>query len=257
MAGAASVAASWERPGEAFAVNATGVLNLLEAVARQAPGAHVLCVSSAEVYAEPGDEKLPFGEELALEPITPYGASKAAMEVLCGSVRAGPRAADRHDPRLQPARPRAVAGLRRLRLRSPDRRRRAGRRRGGRAGGRQPRRRPRLHRRPRHRRALVEVSRSELTGVYNICSGRPLKLAALVEEMAKATPLPLEVGPTPRWRRPADPSVALRRSQPGCARRSAGRRSPSPARSPTCSTGGGPSWPCVGRAALNILPRDG
>src|SRR4051794_8262175 len=41
-AGAASVKESWERPEEVFAVNATGVANLLDAALRQVPGAHVL-----------------------------------------------------------------------------------------------------------------------------------------------------------------------------------------------------------------------
>ncbi|HWB68582.1 MAG TPA: NAD-dependent epimerase/dehydratase family protein, partial [Solirubrobacterales bacterium] len=84
MAGAASVAASWERPAQTFAVNTTGVVNLLQAVTLHAPEAHVLCVSSAEVYGEPSAEKLPFAEDLPLEPLTPYGASKAAMEIACG-----------------------------------------------------------------------------------------------------------------------------------------------------------------------------
>ena len=83
MAGAASVAESWESPDRAFALNAVGVGHLLEAVARHAPGAHMLCVSSAEVYGESSGDRLPFSEESAPGPVTPYGASKAAMEVLC------------------------------------------------------------------------------------------------------------------------------------------------------------------------------
>ncbi len=88
-AGAASVGRSWERPAETFATNATGVLNLLEAIARKAPEAHVLCLSSADVYGirEPGE--LPLGEELDLRPVTPYGASKAAMELVCGQYARG------------------------------------------------------------------------------------------------------------------------------------------------------------------------
>ncbi len=89
MAGAASVAASWERPGEDFAINATGVLNLLEAVSRNAPDAHVVCASSAEVYGEPHEGSLPFTEDRGLEPLTPYGAAKASMEALCGQYARG------------------------------------------------------------------------------------------------------------------------------------------------------------------------
>lgn len=207
MAGAASVAASWERPGEAFAVNATGVLHLLEAVLRHAPTAHLLCVSSAEVYGEPGEEKLPFGEDLALEPVTPYGASKAAMEVLCGSYARGCglriaviRAFNQLGPGQSPAfaapgfaRQIAVAeaaGADRVEL----------------AVGNLAAARDFTDVRDTAR-AFVAASQQQLTGVYNLCSGAPLKLEALVEEMAKATPLPVEVVPDPSLARPVDPSV--------------------------------------------------
>lgn len=207
MAGAASVAASWERPGEAFAVNAVGVLNLLEAVARQAPGAHLLCVSSAEVYGEPSDEKLPFGEESPAEPVTPYGASKAAMEVLCGQYARGRglriatiRAFNQLGPGQSPAFTASgfarqiaaaeLAGAEAVEL----------------AVGNPAAARDFTDIRDTAR-ALVEASRSELTGVYNLCSGRPLKLEALIAEMAKATPLALPVRRDPSLRRPADPSV--------------------------------------------------
>ena len=42
-------------PGRRSPSTPTGVLNLLEAVRTEAPGAHVLCVSSAEVYGEPDE----------------------------------------------------------------------------------------------------------------------------------------------------------------------------------------------------------
>ncbi|MFI5028762.1 MAG: GDP-mannose 4,6-dehydratase [Solirubrobacterales bacterium] len=207
MAGAASVAASWERPGEAFAVNAGGVLNLLEAVARHAPGAHILCVSSAEVYGEPSEERLPFGEELALEPITPYGASKAAMEVLCDSYARGRglriatiRAFNQIGPGQSPAF--AASGFARQIAAAEA----AGADRVELAVGNLAAARDFTDVRDTAR-AFVAVSQRQLTGAYNLCSGAPLKLEALVEEMAKATPLPLEVVPDPSLTRPAAPSV--------------------------------------------------
>ena len=71
---------------------------------------------------------------------------------------------------------------------------------------------------------FVEVSRRELTGTFNLCSGRALKLEALVEEMAKATPLPLRVN-RPLPARPVDPSVVYG-DPPASARRSAGAADP-------------------------------
>jgi GDP-4-dehydro-6-deoxy-D-mannose reductase len=56
-------------------------------------------------------------------------------------------------------------------------------------------------------RALLEVSLRELSGTFNLCSGRALKLEALVEEMGRATPLPLRIKSDPSLRRPVDPAV--------------------------------------------------
>lgn len=82
FSGLASVPASWERPREAFEVNAAGSLNVVRAAAAEAPGAPVLLASSAEVYGRP-QGSVPLGEDSPAAPLTPYGASKAAMEVLC------------------------------------------------------------------------------------------------------------------------------------------------------------------------------
>jgi GDP-4-dehydro-6-deoxy-D-mannose reductase len=90
LAGAASVAASFRDPATAFQVNATGVLNLLEATARYAPDAHVLCVSSGDVYGAVDDARLPITEDEPLDPISPYGTSKAAMESICGQYARAP-----------------------------------------------------------------------------------------------------------------------------------------------------------------------
>jgi GDP-4-dehydro-6-deoxy-D-mannose reductase len=89
LAGRASVAESWRRPAESAQVNVLGVLNLLEAAARRAPEAHLLCVSSGEVYGEVPAADLPAREELPPRPVNPYGAAKGAMEVVCGQYARG------------------------------------------------------------------------------------------------------------------------------------------------------------------------
>lgn len=208
MAGAASVAASWRDPGFAFALNATGVLNLLEAVVAEAPGAHLLCVSSAEVYGEPRPERLPFTEDAPLEPVNPYGAAKLAMEALCGQygrsrdveiaiVRAfnqlgpgqdGAFAASSFARQIAAA---EVAGAERAEMKVgnleaardfTDVRDTA--------------------------RAFVEISSRGLTGTFNLSSGRALTLTELVDEMTRAATIPVEVETDPSLLRPADPSVA-------------------------------------------------
>ncbi|HUP42553.1 MAG TPA: GDP-mannose 4,6-dehydratase [Thermoanaerobaculia bacterium] len=87
LAGLSHVGQSWERPGCYFAVNVTGTEN----VVRSAGGARVLIASSADVYGAVPEAEQPIGEERALEPGTPYGATKAAAERLAVAL-AGPAA---------------------------------------------------------------------------------------------------------------------------------------------------------------------
>jgi GDP-4-dehydro-6-deoxy-D-mannose reductase len=90
LAGSASVGASFGDPGGAFAVNALGVVNLLAAVEERLPDAYVLCVSSGEVYGRPqSEDDLPFTEADLPKPLSPYGASKVAMEAVCGQYARG------------------------------------------------------------------------------------------------------------------------------------------------------------------------
>lgn len=83
FAGRASVAESWENPGGSLETNAVGALNLLEGVNAEAPDAAVLCVSSAEVYGAADESSLPLTEDTPVNPVNPYGAGKAAMELCC------------------------------------------------------------------------------------------------------------------------------------------------------------------------------
>ena len=63
-----------------------GTANVLEA-ARRAGAGRVVFVSSADVYGRVAPASLPVGETEAMRPVTPYGASKAAAEMVC--VQAG------------------------------------------------------------------------------------------------------------------------------------------------------------------------
>jgi len=69
-------------PAATFRANVTGTLNLLEVLRRAAPAARLLFVSSSEVYGLAGAE--PLGESAPIRPVNPYGASKAAGEILVG-----------------------------------------------------------------------------------------------------------------------------------------------------------------------------
>lgn len=81
LAGWAHVGDSWKQPTEAVRVNVMGTAAVLEACRRSAVG-RVLIVGSADAYGDFDPADLPLREALPLRPVTPYGASKAAAEVL-------------------------------------------------------------------------------------------------------------------------------------------------------------------------------
>lgn len=81
LAGQTSVAAAFRRPGETFAVNALGTLHVLEACRRSRVG-RALVVTSSEAYGRRSAEDGPVPEGAPLEPVSPYGTSKAAQDMI-------------------------------------------------------------------------------------------------------------------------------------------------------------------------------
>jgi GDP-4-dehydro-6-deoxy-D-mannose reductase len=219
-AGAASVGRSWERPAETFAANATGVLNLLEAVARQAPEAHVLCLSSADVYGLRERGELPLEEHLVPRPVTPYGASKAAMEVVCdqyararGLRIAVARAFNLIGPGQSPRF--AVPGFAR-RIASAEH---EGEEKVELSLGNGEAVRDFLDVRDGAR-GMLELSRRELSGTFNLCSGEGRTIAELVAELAAAARVPVAVRTDPGLERPVDPPALV--GDPGRLREAIG-----------------------------------
>lgn len=110
LAAQTSVAAAFGRPGETFAVNAMGTLHVLEAC-RQAGVERVLVVTSSEVYGRRVAADGPVPESAPLAPVSPYGASKAAQDLIGAQywrgydlqvvrVRAFPHTGPGQDPRF-------------------------------------------------------------------------------------------------------------------------------------------------------------
>lgn len=89
LAGQASVGRSWDAPSRTFAVNALGTLHVLDAARRLATMPRVLVVSSAEVYGAVTPDELPLREETPLRPVSPYAASKVAAEVIAQQAARG------------------------------------------------------------------------------------------------------------------------------------------------------------------------
>jgi GDP-4-dehydro-6-deoxy-D-mannose reductase len=82
LAALASVGRSWDAPDRPLRENVTMTLNVLEAVRCNSPTACVLVASSAEVYGPP--QRLPIDESHGLRPQNPYAVSKAACDLLAG-----------------------------------------------------------------------------------------------------------------------------------------------------------------------------
>ncbi len=81
LAALSHVGQSWEDPETVFRVNAGGALSVLRACA-DIGIARVLVVGSADEYGAVGPADLPLTEDAPIRPVTPYGASKAAADVL-------------------------------------------------------------------------------------------------------------------------------------------------------------------------------
>lgn len=85
LAGLTSVASSWEEAAPVWDVNVVGTVRVLEAVAAEAPDARVLFVSTGEIYGRA--EVIPTPEDAPVAPLSPYAASKAAAELACAQAR--------------------------------------------------------------------------------------------------------------------------------------------------------------------------
>ncbi|HET9328766.1 MAG TPA: GDP-mannose 4,6-dehydratase [Candidatus Eisenbacteria bacterium] len=84
LAAQSSGALSLERPVDTYRVNALGTLSLLAAVRATAKEARVLVIGTGEVYGALADGTR-VAEDAPLHPVSPYGLSKAAADVIAES----------------------------------------------------------------------------------------------------------------------------------------------------------------------------
>ncbi|HEV7491183.1 MAG TPA: GDP-mannose 4,6-dehydratase [Rhodanobacteraceae bacterium] len=86
LAGQSSVAASFRDPVGSIEVNGLGTVHMLEAMRANAPKAHFLLASSAEIFGAP--EQAPQNESTPLAATSPYGLSKLLAHGAITSWRA-------------------------------------------------------------------------------------------------------------------------------------------------------------------------
>jgi len=82
LAAQSFVQASWTYPGYTLFNNVGAQLNLLEGMRRHAPEARVQIAGSSEEYGGADEEDLPLREDSPLRPLSPYGVSKVAQDML-------------------------------------------------------------------------------------------------------------------------------------------------------------------------------
>jgi GDP-4-dehydro-6-deoxy-D-mannose reductase len=73
---------SWHAPAATFHANVLGTIHLLEGVRRVVPQAQVLIACSSAEYGVVRPEDVPIAEGHPLRPTSPYGVSKATQEML-------------------------------------------------------------------------------------------------------------------------------------------------------------------------------
>lgn len=82
LAAITAVPSAAKDPRAAWDVNLGGALNIVLALQRHAPAAHLMLVSTAEVYGASLGGAAPADESTLLQPLNAYAASKAAADLL-------------------------------------------------------------------------------------------------------------------------------------------------------------------------------
>ncbi len=82
LAAQSYVPASWAAPQATITANMLGTLNLLEAMRRHAPDARMQVAGTSEEYGRVEPAECPIIEDQPLRPLSPYGVSKVAADLL-------------------------------------------------------------------------------------------------------------------------------------------------------------------------------
>lgn len=89
LAAASSVARSWHNAALSLEINAIGTVNLFESVLATKLEPVVVVTSTAEIYGRVAGAGTPLTESTPLAPVSPYGTSKTAQDLLTAQFHAG------------------------------------------------------------------------------------------------------------------------------------------------------------------------
>ncbi len=205
-AGSPHVASSWSDTLLPLESNVLSTEHVLLAIGRHAPGARLVVPSSALVYRQ--DER-PLGEDAPLTPRTPYGVSKLAQELLAARAH--------HDRGLSAlvARPFNHIGPRQdstfvaaafaRQIAEAE----AGRTEPVIRVGNLEARRDLTDVRDTVRAYQAIAERGEPGRVYNVCSGRPLRIRDLLERLVSLAKVRVEIAVDTARLRPSDTPIVV------------------------------------------------
>ena len=215
LAGQSSVHHSWIDPGATLRTNVMGVVHLMDAVRAERLRPRVLVVGSADEYGIVENASIPVREDTPLRPVSPYGVSKVAQGLLALEYAApdGPQVLrTRTFPHTGPGRGEAFAESSFARQIAEV------------AAGRRP---PSLsvgnleavrdftdvRDVVRAYWALLEAATAggpgRLDGVYNVCSGRGVRLGDVLRQLVALAGVDVEIRQDPGRVRPSDIPVLV------------------------------------------------
>ena len=82
LAAQSFVPTSWTCPGETFAINAAGQINLFQALLGLKQTPLIQVAGSSEEYGQVYPDEIPMKETNPLRPLSPYAVSKVAQDLL-------------------------------------------------------------------------------------------------------------------------------------------------------------------------------
>lgn len=206
LAGVPHIGDSWAHTHDTFAGNVLGTHHLFDALRRAALRPRVLITSSAFVYA-PSNEAIT--EHSLVRPNSPYGTSKVAQEMLAvraweddGIASLIARSFNHVGPRQAPS---FVASSIARQIAEIE----AGRKSPVLTMGNMDSQRDMMDVRDTVR-AYRAMMRAAKPGIpYNVCTGTPVRIAALVELMKSKARVPIQIQQDPSRFRPHDTPVVL------------------------------------------------